>query len=78
MISNRHILTRETDEPLCPVFGPNCESVGQAPRSQVTGSGSSFNCATASARPTFGVAALAAAAGFVGIIIIGARRRRVR
>jgi hypothetical protein len=78
IISNRMILTKETDEPLCPVFGPDCETVGQVPRSQATSSGSSFNCATTRVRPTFGAIALAGVAGFLGLVIVGARRRRVR
>ncbi len=73
-------VTREANEPLCPVF-QGCEVVGQAPRSAAGGtSGSSAasrsNCATASGETASG-GALFAALGALGLVV-GRLRRRAR
>jgi hypothetical protein len=76
-------LTREADQPLCPVFN-GCDSNGTAPRDEAiartSGSGSIFSssCATT---PTHDESHgwLAAGGGFVGLALANAiRRRRAR
>ncbi len=75
-------LTREADQPLCPVW-VGCSSAGQAPRDEAIarstpgGSGFGSSCATTPARG--GNAWLAAGAGFVTLALANAfRRRRAR
>jgi hypothetical protein len=72
-------LTREADQPQCPVFD-GCESAGTAPRDEAiarSSSGGIFSssCATTQARDG-NHGWLAAGAGFVGLALANAIRRR--
>jgi hypothetical protein len=81
LLSNHRKVTKELNEPLCPVY-QGCQQVGTAPRSQVLGSPGggheSFGCTTttrskyAAATPAF----LVVAAGAIALAIAKAKRRR--
>lgn len=73
-------LTRESDQPICPVYS-GCEQTGTAPRdqaiAQTASNGGGSACATAPTRN--GQGWLAAGAGFAGLALVNAfRRRRAR
>ena len=78
-LSNFRQVTRESNQPLCPVWN-GCDSAGQAPRDEAaarsTSSRESFSCSTSKGTtPTW----LAIGAGFVGLAFVhAARRRRAR
>jgi hypothetical protein len=78
-LSNIRQLTKEVNEPLCPVFN-GCESAGQAPRSEAiarndaSGSGESFACSTSSR--TSHPAWLGLGGGFLALALVKAARRR--
>jgi hypothetical protein len=67
-------VTREANEPQCPVF-QGCEQVGTAPRSQAGGGGGTISCASS---PIPANASLAAAAAIVGLAVANALRKRRR
>lgn len=71
-ISNIRQVTKEINEPLCPVY-VGCKQTGVAPRSEAI-KRSTDHCSTGGAIPTHGFAA--AGLGFVGIAIARAARRR--
>ena len=82
-LSNHRKATKESGEPLCAVYGANCQQVGQVPRSQaLSAAKSSFSCATSRARWTSDAASpgvfasVGAFAGAFGIFIAAVRRRR--
>jgi hypothetical protein len=78
VLSNVRQITREANEPLCPVFN-GCDNIGQAPRSEAQAradgdSGESFSCSTTSkpTSPTW----LGLGAGFLALAMVKASRRR--
>ncbi len=79
-LGNTRQVTREVNEPVCPVFD-GCDVVGQAPRSEAAnGVGSSSaaarsNCATSSGNVSSG-GALFAGLGALGLVLGRLRRRR--
>jgi hypothetical protein len=78
-LSNVHNVTSEIGEPECPVYNSNCDVTGEAPRSEVTASGSpgGGGCSTSTKRSSLGSeGALAACLGFIGFGIVRARRKR--
>jgi hypothetical protein len=77
-LSNVHNVTSQIGEPECPVYDSSCNVTGEAPRSEVTASGSpSGGCNTAATRSTLGSqGALAAFLGFIGFGIVRSRRKR--
>lgn len=78
-LSNIRQLTKELNEPLCPVYN-GCESAGQAPRSEAIarndagGNGESFSCSTSS-RPST-PAWLGLGGGFLALALVKAARTR--
>jgi hypothetical protein len=78
-MSNIRRLTKEVNEPLCPVYN-GCDTAGQAPRSEAIaranagGSGESFACSTSSrpSSPTW----LGLGGGFLALALVKAARRR--
>lgn len=78
-LSNVRQLTKELNEPLCPVYN-GCETAGQAPRSEAiarneaNGGGESFACSTSSrpSTPTW----LGLGGGFLALALVKAARRR--
>lgn len=78
-LSNVRRLTKELNEPLCPVYS-GCESAGQAPRSEAiarsgaSGGGESFACNTSTRRST--PAWLGLGGGFLALALVKAARRR--
>jgi hypothetical protein len=81
-LSNVHNVTSQIGEPECPVYDGNCNVTGEAPRSEVTASGSpggGGGCSTSRAPSTLGSeGALAAFLGFVGFGLVQSRRRKQR
>lgn len=81
VLSNVRQLTKELNEPLCPVFN-GCDSAGQAPRSEAvarndaSGSNESFSCSTTS-RPS-SPAWLGLGGGFLALALVKASRLRRR
>jgi hypothetical protein len=80
ILPNVRQLTKEINEPLCPVYN-GCNTAGQAPRSEAiarnggSGSGESFACSTSSKTST--PAWLGLGAGFLALALVkGVRRRR--
>jgi hypothetical protein len=81
-LSNIRQLTKEVNEPLCPVYN-GCETAGQAPRSEAiaradanaNGSGESFACSTSSSRHA-SPAWLGLGGGFLALALVQAARRR--
>ncbi|HRG99991.1 MAG TPA: DUF2330 domain-containing protein [Polyangiaceae bacterium] len=79
-LGNTRQVTRELNEPICPVYD-GCDVVGQAPRSEAGGGSSSSaaasrsNCATASGDASSG-GALFAGLGALGLVVGRLRRRR--
>jgi len=74
-------LTKELNEPMCPVFS-GCEQVGTAPRSEAQAKSkqledtAAFTCAT-SPRSSFpSLIGLGALAAFVGLVVVRGRTRR--
>jgi len=79
VLSNVRQLTKEVNEPLCPVWS-GCDQAGQAPRSEATArangdGGESFACATSTKKPT-SPAWLGMGAGFLALAMVKAARRR--
>ena len=72
LFSNVRQVTRELNEPLCPVY-VGCTQSGVAPRSEAFRR-STESCSTTGALPQEGFAA--AALGFVGLAVVRAGRRR--
>jgi hypothetical protein len=79
-LSNIRQLTKEINEPLCPVYN-GCNNAGTAPRSEAiaradaaNGGGESFACSTSS-RPS-SPAWLALGGGFLALALVKAARRR--
>jgi hypothetical protein len=77
-LSNVHNVTSQIGEPECPVYDSSCNVTGEAPRSEVTASGSpTGGCNTSATRSTLGSqGALAAFLGFIGFGIVRSRRKR--
>jgi Uncharacterized protein conserved in bacteria (DUF2330) len=83
LFSNVRQLTKELNEPLCPVYN-GCDSAGTAPRSEAiaradaNGKGESFSCTTASrSTPTrTSPAWLGLGGGFLALALVKAARRR--
>jgi hypothetical protein len=76
VLSNIRQLTKELNEPLCPVY-LGCEAAGQAPRSEAiarSSNGSSSSCST-STRPS-SPAWLGLGGGFLALALVKAARRR--
>ena len=81
VISNVRQLTKEINEPLCPVYN-GCEQAGTAPRGEAVaradaqggGGGGSFACSTSSR--TASPAWLALGGGFLALALVKAARRR--
>ena len=82
-LSNVRQITKETNQPQCPVFD-GCDPVGTAPRDEAisrsqdnwgSGSGGTFACATS---PTTTLPWIGAGASFLGLAIANAARRRRR
>lgn len=77
MLSNVRQLTREANQPQCPVFD-GCTQVGTAPRDEASARsnwrGETFSCTTSASRssPTF----IAAGLGLAGVFVAQAFRRR--
>jgi hypothetical protein len=77
-LSNVRQLTKELNEPLCPVYS-GCETAGTAPRSEAiaranaAGGGESFSCSTStrSSTPTW----LGLGGGFLALALVKAARR---
>jgi hypothetical protein len=75
---------KELGQPTCPVYDPNtCQQTGTAPRDEAiakanaSSTGESFSCATSASRTSFGTFATAGSlAGFFGLALVRARRRR--
>ena len=85
VLSNLRKVTKEANEPQCPVYDGQCNQVGTAPRSQVTqATKDSFSCSTSpsmsaeNARPLPGALFFASVGGLIGIALLGMRRRRER
>jgi hypothetical protein len=79
VLSNIRQLTKEINEPLCPVFN-GCDQTGTAPRSEAVaradgGSGESFACSTSSPRSSV-PAWLGLGGGFLALALVKAARRR--
>ncbi len=80
VLSNIRQLTKELNEPLCPVYN-GCESAGTAPRSEAiaraggSGSGESFACSTSSPRSS-APAWLGLGGGLLALALVKAVRRR--
>ena len=82
VLSNVRQLTKELNEPLCPVYS-GCDTAGTAPRSEAvaranaSGGGESFSCSTSS-RPS-SPAWLGLGGGFLALALVkAARRKRAR
>ncbi len=79
VLSNVRQLTKEINEPLCPVFN-GCDSAGQAPRSEAiarsdaSAKDESFACTTSSRTST--PAWLGLGGGFLALALVKAARRR--
>ena len=78
VVSNFRQLTKELNEPLCPVFN-GCDSAGQAPRSEAVArsdgsKAESFACSTSSRSSSH--AWLGMGAGFLALALVNAARRR--
>ena len=84
VLANLRKVTKEANEPQCPVYDGQCRQVGTAPRSQVTqASKESFACSASpvvaeSKGPLPGPLFFASLGGLVGITLLGMRRRRPR
>jgi hypothetical protein len=77
ILSNVRQLTREANEPQCPVFD-GCDQVGTAPRSEAlarSGGGGGFACSTTNGKAT---ASLAVAGGILALAFANAIRKRRR
>ena len=80
ILGNTRQVTRELNEPLCPVF-EGCENVGQAPRSEaeermgLTPGGGASSCSTTNANSSSGALA---GLGLGAIVLAVARARRNR
>ena len=82
VLSNIRQLTKEVNEPLCPVYN-GCTTAGTAPRSEAiarasrTGKGESFACSTSSLRSSSPFPAwLGLGGGFLALALVKAARRR--
>jgi hypothetical protein len=76
VLSNVREVTHEQGEPLCPVYGANCQQVGSVPRSQATAPAKdSFGCATTPETPSNAMTGIGVA-GIVALLAMGKRRRR--
>jgi hypothetical protein len=83
VLSNLRQVTKEANEPQCPVYDGQCRQVGTAPRSQAQSSAhDSFSCSASasslSTQPLVGPLFFTSIAGLLGITLLGARRRRSR
>ena len=75
---------KELGQPTCPIYDPNtCQQTGTAPRDEAiakanaSSTGESFSCTTSASRTSFGTFATAGSlAGFFGLALVRARRRR--
>ncbi|HQY62885.1 MAG: DUF2330 domain-containing protein [Myxococcales bacterium] len=74
LVSNIRQVTKELNEPLCPVY-VGCEQTGTAPRSEAIRS-STNHCAAAPLAPRAEQGLAAAAVGFVGLAFARVVRRR--
>lgn len=78
-LSNVRQLTKELNEPLCPVYN-GCDTTGQAPRSEAVarasanGGRESFSCTTSSRASS--PAWLGLGGGFLALALVKAARRR--
>ena len=78
VLSNIRQLTKELNEPLCPVYN-GCDTAGTAPRSEAvarangSGGGESFSCSTSSQKSS--PAWLGLGAGFLALALVKAARR---
>jgi MYXO-CTERM domain-containing protein len=76
VLSNVRQVTRESGEPLCPVYGANCQQTGTVPRSQAqAATKSSFSCAATPEAASSTLMGLGVA-GLIALVGIGKRRRR--
>jgi hypothetical protein len=81
VITNLRKVTKEANEPQCPLYDGQCRQVGTAPRSQAAqASKESFSCSTSPAAsetgPLPGPLFFASMGGLLGITLLGIRRRR--
>ena len=81
VLSNVRQLTKELNEPLCPVYSTDgCSQIGTAPRSDATArsngeTSESFSCATSGSGGSSPLW-LGAGLGYLALAIVRARRRR--
>jgi hypothetical protein len=82
-LSNIRQLTREINEPFCPVYN-GCDTAGSAPRSEAVAQanaangngGGSFACSTSSTTRSSSPAWLGLGGGFLALALVKAARRR--
>lgn len=80
-LSNIRQLTKELNEPLCPVYN-GCDTAGTAPRSEAvaranaSGGNESFACSTSSSSRPSAPAWLGLGGGFLALALVKAARRR--
>jgi hypothetical protein len=81
-LSNIRQLTKEINEPLCPVYN-GCNNAGTAPRSEAiaradgsNGKGESFACTTSSSSRSSSPAWIGLGGGFLALALVKAARRR--
>lgn len=76
-LSRQRNVTRESDQPLCPIYDSNCDVIGQAPRDQILGSvGNGGGGCAASGNTKGDLLGGVLGLALVGLVCARARRRR--